>query len=366
MGNSVLKIDKRCIIKLLFSPIILILLFSPSQADAADEYNCLMCHKHRYSGRIDGNGQRWNYHVDEVNYSHSVHRKVECRDCHTYITKIPHDPVIQEVNCANQCHIKPPFAQEKFSHKKIIEIYNESAHSIRPEDPEALKSAKPYCKFCHPNPLFTRISEKRVAYTETLRRCYNCHLERGVTQAYKHMTHRLRKKTSRSSGEIVTLCAKCHQDVELMKKLNVSQKALDAVNTYNQSIHGKLVRLGSQKAANCISCHASSILHDIYKKDNPKASIYKDNLAKTCNQCHKKTNSWFVQIAVHPSTKHDEDPVIHVVSIFFRLVLYGAVVSMVGLMMFETFGRRKSGVRFLLKNGTSWRGESKQKSKKEK
>jgi len=151
-----------------------------------------------------------------------------------------------------------------------------------------------------------------------------------------------------------------------MKKLNVSERALKAVKTYNQSIHGKLVRLGSQKAANCISCHASSALHDIYKKDNPKASIYKDNLAKTCNQCHKKTNSWFVQIAVHPSTKHDEDPVIHVVSIFFRLVLYGAVFSMVGLMMLETFGRRKNGVKFLLTNGTSWHGKLKQRSKKEK
>jgi hypothetical protein len=73
-----------------------------------------------------------------------------------------------------------------------------------------------------------------------------------------------------------------------------------------------------------------------------------------------------VQIAVHPSTKHDENPVIHVVSIFFRLVLYGALFSMVGLMLFETFGRRKSGVKLLLRNGTSWRGKSKQRSKNEK
>ncbi len=130
MGNSDLKTDKRCIIILLFSLVIMILLFSSSQTNAADEYNCLMCHKHRYSGRIDQDGKRWNYHVDEVIYAHSVHRKIECVDCHTYITKIPHDPVTQEVNCANQCHIKAPFAQEKFSHKKIINIYNESAHGI--------------------------------------------------------------------------------------------------------------------------------------------------------------------------------------------------------------------------------------------
>jgi hypothetical protein len=342
-----------------------ILLFIGSDAKGADEYNCLLCHKHRYSGRIDENGKRWNYHVDPVIYNHSVHRKIECIDCHPYITKIPHDPVTQAVNCANQCHIRPPFAQEKFSHKKIIEIYDESAHGIKPQDPEAVISAKPHCKFCHLNTLYTQISEEKVPFEETLRRCYNCHTERGVTQAYKHMTHRLRKKTSRSSREIVALCAKCHQDVALMKELNVSERALEAVKTYNQSIHGKLVRLGSEKAANCISCHASNALHDILKKDNPKASIYKDNLAKTCSQCHEKTNSWFVKIAVHPSTEHDEDPVIYGVSIFFRLVLYGALFSMVGLMVFETFGRRKNGVKFLLRSGTSWRGKSKRRSKKE-
>lgn len=362
MGKCVLKTAIGYRLASFIMAGLFIILFSGSAAKGADEYNCLMCHKHRYSGRIDEKGKRWNYNVDEVLYNHSVHRKIECIDCHPYITKIPHDPVTQAVSCANQCHIKPPFAQEKFSHKKIINIYNESAHGIRPQDPEAAKNAKPHCKFCHTNPLYTRISEKGVTYRETLRRCYNCHPERGVVQAYQHMTHRLRKKTSRSSQEIVALCAKCHQDVDLMKKLNVSQKALEAVKTYNQSIHGKLVRLGSQKAANCISCHTSSALHDIFKKDNPKGSIYKDNLAKTCSQCHKKTNSWFIKIAVHPSTQHDENPVVHGASIFFRIVLYGALFSMVGLMLFETFGRRKHGVKFLLRNGTSWRGKSKRRS----
>ncbi len=357
---------KRYTFALLFVAGIFTLLSAASPAKAADEYNCLLCHKHRYMGRIDQNGKRWNYHVDELLYNHSVHRNIECRDCHSYITRIPHDPVTQKVNCANQCHIKPPFAQEKFSHEKIIGIFNESAHAIRPQDPEQLKNAQPYCKYCHLNPLYIRISEENVPYVEALRRCLNCHPQKGVTQAYIHMTHRLRKKTSRSSQEIVQLCATCHQDIELMKMLNVSDKALEAVDTYYQSIHGKLVRLGSQKAADCISCHASNALHDIYKKDDPKATIYKNNISKTCHQCHEKTNSWFIQIAVHPSTKHEENPIIHVMSIFLRFVLYGAVFGMVGLMLFETFGRRRDGIKLLLRNGTTWRGKSKRNPRKEK
>ena len=76
-------------------------------------------------------------------------------------------------------------------------------------------------------------------------------------------------------------------------------------------------------------------MHDIYKKEDPRATIYKDNIEKTCHQCHKETGSYFIKIAVHPSEKHGENPIIYLVSIFFRLVLYGAVLSMVGLMLFE-------------------------------
>jgi len=336
-----------------------------SRAEAADAKNCLMCHKHRYMGRIDENGKRWNYNVDELHYSHSVHRAVGCDDCHPYITKIPHDPVTQKVDCATQCHIKPPFSQDKFSHEKIVGIFTGSAHGIHPEDSRLAREAKPYCKFCHENPPYSRIPEENISYEETLRRCLNCHPQSGVVQAYRHITHRLRKKTSRSSQEIVQLCAKCHQDVPAMEKLKVSAKALEAVATYNQSIHGKLVRLGSQKAADCISCHASNALHDIYKKDSPKATINRANIQKTCRQCHTKTNNWFIEIAVHPSLEHKDNPIIHVMSIMLQMAIYGTVISMVGLMLFETFGRRRAGVRLLLVNGTSWRPKVTRKRKKD-
>ena len=328
-------------------------------AEAADKENCLMCHKYRFMGRIDESGKRHNYHVDENVYNNSVHRNVPCRDCHTSITKIPHDPVTEEVNCANVCHIKPPFAQEKFSHQKIIDIYNESAHGIKPEDSDELKNAKPYCKVCHLNPIYTRGEEERIDFEKTLQRCLNCHQEKGVTQAYKHMAHRLRHKTSRSPQEIVALCSKCHDDKDLMKKLNVSQEALDAVETYNRSIHGKSIALGSQETADCISCHASNALHDIYKKDNRKATIHADNIMHTCKQCHAQTNSWFIQVAVHPRIERETNPVVYFAGIFFRIVLYGALFSMVGLLLFETYGSRKNGIKFLLRKGTSWRGQSK-------
>ena len=94
--------------------------------------------------------------------------------------------------------------------------------------------------------------EPEIAFEETLSRCLNCHERKGVTQAYKHITHRLRSKTSRSPQEIVQLCSKnCHADLVLMKKLNVSHESIEAVATYNESIHGKAV--GVQRSE--FRCH---------------------------------------------------------------------------------------------------------------
>jgi hypothetical protein len=337
--------------------------FICGSAAAADTENCLMCHKYRFLGRIDETGKRQNYNVDEYLFLHSLHGQVLCRECHTNVTKIPHDDNIQQVNCANECHMVPPFTQEKFSHKKIIGIFNGSSHGIKPEDPAQLKEAKPDCKYCHLNPSYSGLSENTVNYEESLRRCTNCHVEYGVVQSYKHMTHRLRRKTSRSPQEIVALCGKCHQDSQLMRSLNVSETGLTALETYNQSIHGKLVRLGSTKAADCVSCHATNSLHDIYKSSNVESTVFRENLKKTCSQCHKNTNSWFVGIAVHPGMKKQQNLFIYLAGIGLRIAIYASVLSLVGLMLLETYGRRKDGIKMILRNGTTWRRETKREEK---
>jgi hypothetical protein len=319
-----------------------------------------MCHKYRQIGRIDEQGRKRSYYVNENIYANTVHRNVPCRDCHTYITRLPHDPVTEEVNCANECHIKPPFSKENFSHKKIIKVYNDSVHGIKEDDPPELKAAKPYCKYCHLNPMYTRVDERRINFEKTLSRCLNCHEKKGVTQAYKHITHRLRHKTSRSPQEIVQLCSKnCHADVETMKKFKVSPESLEAVETYNRSIHGKAVALGSQEAADCISCHATSAIHDIYKKDDPRSTVNKENLVNTCKQCHENVNDRFIQIDVHSSIEPHEKPVLYFVNVGLTFAFYGSVFGLIGLMLLETYGRKKDGIKWQLRHGTTWRGVSK-------
>jgi hypothetical protein len=327
-----------------------------STAGAADRENCLMCHKYPSLGRIDADGEVKNYTVNEHIFLNSLHGKVGCRDCHTYIKKFPHDPVTEKVNCANVCHIIPPFTEAYFSHEKIISVFDSSIHAIKPGDSPLMKASDPDCKYCHLNPVYQRVDEKTIAYGKTLDRCLNCHQRAGVSEAYRHIMHRLRHKTSRSSQKIVALCGGCHGNVPLMKKLGLKGRALDAVQTYEESIHGKMVTLGSQKAADCISCHASSLIHDIYKPDNPKSTVNPVNLQTTCKNCHKKINKYFVQIAVHPSIEAPRNPVLFIINnMVLRLIMYGTVFGLMGLLFMETFRRRRDGARMKLKSGTSWR-----------
>lgn len=348
----------------IFCAIVCIVASAGSTVYGADKENCLMCHKYRFLGRIDEDGKRKNYNVNENAYAMSLHKDVPCRDCHTSITKLPHDPVTEEVNCANECHIKPPFAEENFSHKKIIEVYNQSVHGIKPNDPPELRAAKPYCKYCHLNPLFERVDEKTISYEKTLQRCLNCHQEKGVTEAYLHISHRLRHKTSRSPQAIVQLCnVRCHADVQLMKKFNISKESLEAVETYEKSIHGKAVALGSNEAADCVSCHSTTAIHDIYKKDDPKSMVNKGNLIKTCNQCHEHVTEKFVKIDVHSTILPEEKPGLYYLNIALRFVMYGTVGALLSLMLLEIRGRKMDGIKWQLRRGTTWRGKSRRRAK---
>jgi 5-methylcytosine-specific restriction endonuclease McrA len=332
------------------------------RAEAADEENCLMCHKYPSLARIGEDGLVKNYYVDEHIFLNSLHGKVACRGCHTYIKKFPHDPVTEKVNCANVCHIKPPFAEENFSHTKIIDVFETSIHAIKPGDSPLMKASDPDCKYCHLNPIYKRVDENIISFGKTLDRCLNCHQRKGVTDAYRHIMHRLRHKTSRSSQEIVALCSGCHGNVPLMKKLGLTGRSLDAVQTYEESIHGKMTTLGSEKAADCISCHASSLIHDIYKKENPLATINEKNLQTTCKNCHTKINKYFVQIAVHPSIESPRNPVLFIINnMVLRLILYGTVFGLMGLLFLETYRRKKDGARMKLKSGSSWRKRKKMK-----
>jgi cytochrome b subunit of formate dehydrogenase len=85
-------------------------------------------------------------------------------------------------------------------------------------------------------------------------------------------------------------CASCHTDVDLASHPGkpvgpvVCATCHDKPsNTYDASVHGKARKAGNTGAAQCVDCHG---MHDIIKVNAPLSPVNRDNLGKTCGQCH--------------------------------------------------------------------------------
>ena len=82
----------------------------------------------------------------------------------------------------------------------------------------------------------------------------------------------------RTSAQVT--CARCHEGVRLSQEFGVEGRR---ETTYLASYHGLASRGGSQVVANCASCHG---MHNIFPSSDPRSTINRANLARTCGQCH--------------------------------------------------------------------------------
>lgn len=285
----------------------------PKMAEAADEENCLMCHKHRGMGRIDIAGNRRIFYVDEGYFARSVHGRVPCRGCHTRITQIPHQVRVKKVDCGVQCHKKEPSSGNDFSHRPIYVNYRRSVHSTDLTNPE---TGKPVCKYCHVNPLYARTAKGREKPIEKiLARCVACHTAREWSHTfYMHVEHRLMKRTMRSRLQVVKLCGSCHADENLLLSKGVHPKSAKAFRTYQKTYHYRALLLGRQDVADCVDCHtyyepySPHNVHLILRTSDPDSAVHPDNKGKICGQetCHDealpggvKATAEFAELNMH-------------------------------------------------------------------
>lgn len=59
---------------------------------------------------------------------------------------------------------------------------------------------------------------------------------------------------------------------------------LDRISSYSASFHGTMDKYGDSEVANCASCHGT---HAILPSSDPKSTVHKKNLPKTCGKCHE-------------------------------------------------------------------------------
>jgi hypothetical protein len=304
----------------------------------------MMCHKHRGLSRIDEDGEFRLFYINDELFQAGPHRRVECHDCHTDIDRIPHDPA-KKIDCTQECHITEPSGEEKFSHKSIAETLASSVHSKIDADGEEKPYQEDYpgCKDCHEQPIYRPFSVYKGAKVpgvsdRGISRCKACHKTGSFAEDfYEHVTSRLHK--TRFPMETIDICAKCHEDQELLERHDLH----DAVASYKQTFHGKLMTLGSEKTPDCIDCHVvvGENTHLIESQDVPTSAVHLDNKSRTClaSECHSEAAPQLAEYRTHVYYDREAYPLEFYLLTFFKALMALVLYFFLALIFFELLRR---------------------------
>jgi predicted CXXCH cytochrome family protein len=113
--------------------------------------------------------------------------------------------------------------------------------------------------------------------------CVDCHGGDAAADSKERGHDTKRGFKGRPTGQaVITTCARCHSDAELMRRFSPRQR-VDQATEYATSVHGKQLAAGDQNVATCASCHGA---HGIRTVRDVKSPVYPTNVAGTCAVCH--------------------------------------------------------------------------------
>lgn len=267
--------------KLCYYLLLVILSYFPAKSYAITNEECLGCHSDKSMTKSGSKGKVISLFVEPGILKNSVHGKFNCVDCHL-IKEIPHDKV-KEVSCEG-CH-KDEYEKFKGSiHEQIKKSELRPSckgchgkHDIRRKEdfPQFV------CKNCHSDSyeVYKDSVHGKAAIKEgkhsDIATCHDCHGGHAI----------FKTNDPRSSVYHLNLphtCGKCHASEQLAKKHNIPIS--NAYQLYMDSIHGRAItKSGLLVSANCTDCHGG---HNIRKHTDPKSTISRENVSKTCGKCH--------------------------------------------------------------------------------
>ena len=144
------------------------------------------------------------------------------------------------------------------------------------------------CVACHASLPDARLSAPPAALQGDVHQthgfsCVDCH-GGDASAAEKLAAHNAAKgyRGKPSGKDVITVCARCHSDAELMHKFAPRQR-VDQAAEYATSVHGKRLASGDTQVATCISCHGA---HGVRLVNDAKSPAFPTNVAATCGGCH--------------------------------------------------------------------------------
>jgi predicted CXXCH cytochrome family protein len=231
---------------------------------------------------------------------------ISCATCHTGhqtdMVSINH-AIFKEggiFNRCNYCHASERHAKENLAHGDIMLI--------------DLNGDEANCTQCHV--YHYKITDAQGTKHTSVPECINCHAkenreyknsihgkayQQGIKEAPTcidcHGVKDIQKVEERFTPEgLIELCSSCHTNRDLMLKFQINPNVVEG---YLETYHGKMMEMGNvdKEFAVCTNCHTS---HSIMAPSDPASTINRDNIVKTCKQCHPRANDRFVSYLVHP------------------------------------------------------------------
>ena len=282
---------------------------------------CIRCHGKENYSREDAYGKERPLHVTAEKFKDSVHGGQDCVNCHQDIVKIPHKKgVDRKVGCV-KCHYdlweEAQEAEGDGINTRLgevvdqIESYMGSIHARPSIEDQSRTNAS--CYNCHDAHYITPIdsinspeNKLKIPYV-----CGNCHTD--ALDTYMTSVH---GKEIGSGNTDAAVCSDCHSSHNIDVANDVSGRlAITAEcgnchenerESYMETYHGKITRLGYGETAKCYDCHGS---HAIKRVNEPDSMVHNGNRLETCQTCHENATEGYVSFQPHGTTDDlDEYP----------------------------------------------------------
>jgi predicted CXXCH cytochrome family protein len=316
---------------------------------------CLSCHSNKDLSMKLPSGETLSLYTDAAAFNASVHGKQgqRCTACHVNIESYPHpittartirDFSLQMYGICRQCH---------------EQVYQQQLDSMHAKEIAAGNKDAAVCTDCHTAHYVTNPHNPRSAIPQTCRKCHSLIFDQYKSSVHGsalldqsnpdvptcvdcHGVHTIPDpRTAAFRLKSPAMCATCHTDKAKMKKYNLSTNVM---NSYVADFHGTTVELFVKESpdaptnkAVCYDCHG---IHDIRSTQDPKSSVVKENLLKTCQQCHPDATadfpaSWMSHYDASP-TKY---PAVYYVNLFYTIFIPVIIGGMLGFVVLDA-GRR--------------------------
>jgi hypothetical protein len=288
-----------------------------------------------------------------------------CSTCHgTHDIKRVSDPrssvfPLKLVDICIKCHTDTKIVEEhKLPSVENIKAYENSVHMKALKEKGLTVSAA--CNDCHgshkikpPDNPDSMINRFNIPKT-----CAKCH--QGIYQTYIesvhgqdylmqnkdvpictdcHGEHSIKAHTNPDSSvyttNIAEICSNCHEDETLSKRYGFASQRL---KTYLGTYHGIASKMGDTKVANCASCHG---YHDIRPPNDPKSSVYPDNIPTTCGKCHPQAGKNFAVGKVHVAEAKESSMGRYFVEKFYTVFIAASLSGFVVFIIADLYAKRR-------------------------